>query len=53
MVFTDDELRTLEGILIVEENDLIDLISKVDEADKKEFKHELDNVETIMKKLNF
>lgn len=53
MVFTDDELRTLEGILIVEKSDLIDLISKVDEADKKELKHELDNVETIMKKLNF
>lgn len=53
MVFTDDELRTLEGILIVEKNDLIDLISKVDEADKKELKHELDNVDTIMKKLNF
>ena len=53
MVFTDDELRTLEGILIVEKNDLIDLFSKVDEADKKELKHELDNVETIMKKTKF
>lgn len=53
MIFTDDELRTLKEILIVEKNDLIDLISKADEADKKELKHELDNVETIMKKLNF
>ena len=46
-------LRTLKGILIVEKNDLIDLISKADNTDKKELKHELDNVETIMKKLNF
>lgn len=53
MIFTDDELRTLKGILIVEKSDLIDFISKVDKADKKELKHELDNVETIMKKLNF
>ena len=53
MIFTDYDLRTLKGILIVEKSDLIDLISKVDKADKKELKHELDNVETIMKKLNF
>ena len=53
MIFTADELRTLKGILIVEKNDLIDLISKVDEAVKKELKHELDNIETIMKKINF
>lgn len=53
MNFSDDELRTLKGILIVEKNDLIDLISKGDAAVKKELKHELANVETIMKKLNF
>lgn len=49
---TDGEIQTLKGILLVEKNDLLDLISKANEIDKKELKHELGHVETIMKKLN-
>ena len=50
---TEDEARTLKGVLLVEQSDLKELISKSeDEKDRQELEHELANVESIIEKLN-
>lgn len=50
---TSDEIRTLTGMLLVEQSELDDLINTAnDRKDKKELEHELVNVESIIEKLN-
>lgn len=50
---TSKEKQTLTGVLLVEQSDLKELISKSeDKKDKKELEHELANVESIIEKLN-
>ena len=40
-----DEIRTLQGVLLVEQSDLNDLINTIeDKKDRTELKHELVNV---------
>jgi hypothetical protein len=50
---TSDEIRTLTGMLLVEQSELDDLINTAnDRKDKQELELELVNVESIIKKLN-
>ncbi len=50
---TFDEIRTLTGMLLVEQSELDDLINTAnDRKDKQELEHELVNVESIIEKLN-
>lgn len=47
-----DEIRTLQGVLLVEQYDLTELIEKADNAkDKQELEKELINVESIINKI--
>lgn len=50
---TSDEIRTLTGMLLVEQSELDDLINTAnDRKDKQELELELVNVESIIEKLN-
>ncbi len=49
---TEKEAQTLNGILLVEEDDLKDLIQNSDDKDKKELEEELERVKSIKDKLN-
>ena len=49
---TEREVQTLNGILLVEKDDLKDLIQNSDDKDKKELEEELERVKSIKDKLN-
>ena len=50
---TERETRTLQGILLVEQNDLKDLIADENNAkDKEELEVEIARVESMLQKLN-
>lgn len=50
---TEKEVKTLKGVLLVEQQDLKDLIESADNVkDKKELEGELERVSSMLKKLN-